>query len=52
VDILAFFSLETVWATFGKIGQIFFKSFGHPDQEGNSRLYKQGILKGEVSLYC
>jgi hypothetical protein len=29
-DILAFFALKTVWAAFSKIGQIVFKSSGHP----------------------
>jgi hypothetical protein len=30
VDILAFFDMKTVWATFKKIGLNFFKSSGHP----------------------
>jgi hypothetical protein len=32
VDILGFFGLESVWATFWKIGRnYFFKSSGHPN---------------------
>jgi hypothetical protein len=35
-DILSFFGLETVWATFfKKIEQICFKSSGHPDIQNN-----------------
>jgi hypothetical protein len=30
VDILAFFGLETFLASFEKIGELFFKSSGHP----------------------
>ncbi len=30
VDILAFYGLETVWATFGKIGQFFFRILWSP----------------------
>ncbi len=34
VDILAYFDLKTVGATFlKKLGQFFFKSSGHPDRD-------------------
>ncbi len=33
VDTLAFFGLETDWATFLKIGQLFYKFSGHTEQD-------------------